>query len=57
MMTHNMNFTLPLADWLFNTSDLDRGLIGTIFNGMSEKYVRVTPAKRHKNGVGARSMK
>ncbi|WP_345817070.1 fatty acid hydroxylase family protein (plasmid) [Paraburkholderia sp. PREW-6R] len=57
MMTHNMNFTLPLADWLFNTSDLDRGLIGTIFNGMSEKHVRVTPAKRHKNGVGARSMK
>lgn len=57
MMTHNMNFTLPLADWLFRTSDLERGLLGTIFNGMSVKHVRAAPAKGGKNNVGAHSMK
>ena len=39
MMRKNMNFTLPLADWLMGTSDLDRGLLGTIFNGSTKRYV------------------
>jgi hypothetical protein len=39
MMERNMNFTLPLADWLMGTSDLDRGLLGTIFNGYSTRFV------------------
>ena len=26
MMETNMNLTFPIADWLFGTSDLDRGL-------------------------------
>jgi len=40
MMTTNMNFTLPWADWYFKTCDLDRGLWGTTFNGSSTRHVR-----------------
>ncbi|MBM3394243.1 MAG: sterol desaturase family protein [Betaproteobacteria bacterium] len=40
MMERNMNLTFPIADWFMGTSDLDRGLIGHLFNGMSEKHVR-----------------
>lgn len=40
MMKYNMNLTFPISDWLFGTSDLDRGLIGHLFNGYSEKHVR-----------------
>ncbi|MBI1397775.1 MAG: fatty acid hydroxylase family protein [Betaproteobacteria bacterium] len=40
MMERNMNLTFPIADWLMGTSDLDRGLLGHIFNGYSEKYVK-----------------
>jgi len=40
MMSHNMNLTFPIADWLMGTSDLDRGLVGTIFNGYSEDHIR-----------------
>jgi hypothetical protein len=29
-----------MCDALFGTSDLDRGLIGTLFNGNSHKYMR-----------------
>jgi len=28
-----MNLTFPVMDWLFGTSDLDRGLIGHLLNG------------------------
>jgi hypothetical protein len=40
MMKYNMNLTFPIADWLMRTSDLDRGLIGHLFNGYSEKHVK-----------------
>lgn len=40
MMGRNMNLTYPIADWLFGTSDLDRGLIGTIFNGYDTRFVK-----------------
>jgi hypothetical protein len=40
MMERNMNLTFPIADWLFGTSDLDRGLLGHLFNGYSTKYLR-----------------
>ena len=33
MMNRNMNLTYPFADWLFGTSDLNRGLLGHLFNG------------------------
>ncbi len=40
MMERNMNLTFPIMDWLFGTSDLDRGLIGHLFNGYSTQYVK-----------------
>jgi biotin transporter BioY len=36
----NMNLTFPISDWLFDTSDLDRGLLGTLFNGYSTEHRR-----------------
>ncbi len=40
MMDINMNLTFPIADWLMGTSDLDRGLLGHLFNGYSMKHVK-----------------
>ncbi len=40
MMERNMNLTFPVADWLFGTSDLDRGLLGHIFNGYSTRHIK-----------------
>lgn len=40
MMTTNMNFTLPWADWYFSSCDLDRGFWGTMFNGKSRQFLR-----------------
>ena len=40
MMEVNMNLTFPIADWLFGTSDLDRGLLGHLFNGYSIKHLK-----------------
>jgi hypothetical protein len=35
-----MNLTFPIADWLFGTSDLDRGLIGHLFNGYDTTFLK-----------------
>jgi len=40
MMEVNMNLTFPIADWLFGTSDLNRGLLGHLFNGYSTKHLK-----------------
>ncbi|APV51342.1 fatty acid hydroxylase [Betaproteobacteria bacterium GR16-43] len=40
MMHVNMNLTFPVADWAMNTSDLNRGLLGHLFNGYSERYIK-----------------
>lgn len=40
MMEVNMNLTFPISDWLFGTSDLDRGLLGHLFNGYSTTYLK-----------------
>ena len=40
MMVHNMNLTYPVTDWYMGTSDLDRGLLGHLFNGYSTQYVK-----------------
>ena len=40
MMETNMNLTFPVADWLFGTSDLNRGLLGHLFNGYDETHLR-----------------
>jgi len=40
MMHVNMNLTFPVADWALGTSDLDRGLLGHLFNGFDETHVK-----------------
>ena len=40
MMGRNFNLTFPVADWFMGTSDLDRGLIGHVFNGYNEDHVK-----------------
>jgi len=40
MMRVNMNLTFPIADWAMGTSDLNRGLLGHLFNGYDERYVK-----------------
>jgi hypothetical protein len=40
MMNCNMNLSFPVADWAMKTSDLDRGLIGHLFNGFDETHVK-----------------
>jgi hypothetical protein len=40
MMHVNMNLTFPIADWALGTSDLNRGLLGHLFNGYSEEHVK-----------------
>jgi hypothetical protein len=44
MMHFNMNLTFPIADWFLHTSDLDRGLVGHLFNGYDDRHVK--PALR-----------
>lgn len=39
MQTRNFNLTFPICDALFKTSDLDRGLIGTLFNGPDDGHM------------------
>ncbi|MFQ5773053.1 MAG: sterol desaturase family protein [Kiloniellaceae bacterium] len=55
MMERNMNLTFPIADWMFGTSDLDRGLLGHVFNGYDTKYVKkdLPRASRTPHGRGA----
>jgi hypothetical protein len=40
MMHVNMNLTFPVADWAMGTSDLDRGLLGHLFNGYDETHIK-----------------
>ena len=40
MMHLNMNLTFPIADWALGTSDLNRGLLGHLFNGYDETHVK-----------------
>jgi hypothetical protein len=40
MMEVNMNLSFPIADWLFGTSDLDRGVVGHLLNGYDNRYLK-----------------
>jgi hypothetical protein len=40
MMERNMNLTFPVMDYLFGTSDLNRGLLGHVFNGYSTRFIK-----------------
>jgi len=46
MHTRNFNLTFPICDALFGTSDLDKGVLATLFNGMSDAARK--PADREK---------
>ncbi|MEY3262175.1 MAG: hypothetical protein RLZZ620_1226, partial [Pseudomonadota bacterium] len=39
MMHKNMNLTFPFADWIMGTSDIKRGLIGTLLNGFNQDHI------------------
>ena len=52
MMERNMNLTFPVADWMFGTSDLDRGLLGHIFNGYDTRYVKQDMRRTSKSPRG-----
>ena len=62
MMEVNMNLTFPIADWLFGTSDLDRGLIGHLFNGYDTRFLKKKLRARPKSpeeaaaGAGGREL-
>ena len=45
MMERNFNLTYPFADWLFGTSDLDRGVVGHLLNGYSNRHVKAQRRK------------
>ena len=34
-----MNLSFPLADWVMGTSDLKRGLLGTLLNGFNQAHI------------------
>lgn len=40
MQTRNFNLTFPICDYIFGTSDLDRGFLGTMFNGAGHEHMR-----------------
>lgn len=40
MPEYNMNLTLPIADWALGSSDLQRGLIGTLLNGYRMDHLK-----------------
>lgn len=45
MMERNFNLTYPFADWLLGTSDLNRGMLGHLFNGYSNHYLKPKPRR------------
>lgn len=55
MMHKNMNLTFPIADWMLGTSDLDRGLLGHLFNGYDESRVKPQLAPIVERFRGART--
>ena len=62
MHTRNFNLTFPICDALFGTSDLNKGVIGTLFNGMSdearkpEDRARVEAQRNDRGRAAARSL-
>lgn len=46
MHTRNFNLTFPICDALFGTSDLNKGVLATLFNGMSDDARKPEDAAR-----------
>ncbi len=55
MMERNMNLTYPVADWLLGTSDLNRGLLGHLFNGYDETYLKTDLRRSARTPRGKRA--
>jgi hypothetical protein len=51
MMERNMNLTFPIMDWAFGTSDLDRGLLGHLFNGYDVRFIKTNMRKTSRTPV------
>jgi len=47
MTEYNMNLTFPFANWLLGTSDLQRSLLGTLFNGYSSQHLKPEVVRRY----------
>jgi hypothetical protein len=45
MMERNMNLTFPIMDALMGTSDLNRSVLGHVFNGYDTRYVKTNMRK------------
>ena len=56
MMERNMNLTFPIMDWLFGTSDLNRGLLGHVFNGYETRFVKTDMRRTSKTPDGRPSV-
>ena len=52
MMERNMNLTFPIMDWLFGTSDLNRGVFGHLFNGYDTRFVKTDMRRTSKTPDG-----
>ena len=52
MMERNMNLTFPIMDWLMGTSDLNRGLLGHLFNGYDTTHVKTDMRKTSRTPDG-----
>lgn len=60
MQTRNFNLTFPICDALFGTSDLNRGLWGTLFNGPGHEAMKDEDRRQYerweeRHGVDSRS--
>ena len=54
MMERNMNLTFPIMDWLMGTSDLNRGLLGHLFNGYDTTHIKTDMRKTARTPDGRR---
>ena len=50
-----MNLTFSIADWLLDTSDLDRGRMSHLFNGFSTRHPKPDLKERQVSQVVAAS--
>jgi sterol desaturase/sphingolipid hydroxylase (fatty acid hydroxylase superfamily) len=54
MQSRNFNLTFPICDALFGTSDLKRGVWGTLFNGMSHEAMKEDDRRRYDEYKGGK---
>ncbi|MFB4202313.1 hypothetical protein KBTX_02435 [wastewater metagenome] len=55
MQNRNFNLTFPICDALFGTSDLEKGLWGTLFHGMGDEAMRDADRAKYDNYRGGKA--